>query len=98
MLCSYFTLSFLDKDLMKVSKHLDHLEDLAGFLGIPDDDFNEISSKFSKKNICGFHTLKKWKSTNPEGTKEELVQILEMLDLDEAIKWYVLVLSTLDIT
>lgn len=83
-----FIIFVLDKDLFKCGQCIDSdgLTLLAGILELDDETILEIQKKYKKLEIQVYWLLKKWKQSNPGATKQDLIEIFEMLGFTKAIE------------
>ena len=63
-----------DVQLLRFSKAIQNGRNLAPFLGMPDFHFDEFTTKYPKKEEQNYQLLLYWKSREPKGTYEFLLQ------------------------
>ena len=63
-----------DQQLLMYSKSIQNWRNLAPFLGMPDFHFDEFTTRYPKREEQNYQLLLYWKSREPKGTYELLLQ------------------------
>lgn len=76
-------------DLIACSRaiHTDEsISKIAGYLGITDNELEDVRSKYTDLETQAFQTIKKWHTKCLSASKEDLVSVLKASGCNEASK------------